>query len=93
MRAETLLVLGAIGAAVLVAAYVAVKGPTEAAATATTTVIHAAGQVGTGIVLGVGDAVGLPRTDLTECEKALAEGRTWDASFKCPAGTFIKSFF
>lgn len=36
---------------------------------------------------------GVPKTNMTECEKALAEGRTWDASFACPAGTFIKSFF
>lgn len=44
----------------------------------------------TGVVYGVGDAVGVPRTNMTECERAIAEGRTWDASFVCPAGTFIK---
>lgn len=44
-------------------------------------------------VLSVGDAVGIPRTDETECQKALREGRTWDASFACDAGTFIKSMF
>ena len=37
--------------------------------------------------------VGVPKTNMTECEKALAEGRTWDASFACPAGKFIGSFF
>jgi hypothetical protein len=42
---------------------------------------------------GIGDIVGVPRTNKTACELALAEGRTWDASFACSAGTFIKSFF
>jgi hypothetical protein len=42
-----------------------------------------------GVALGVGDSIGLPRTDATECEKAMAEGRYWDASFVCPAGDFI----
>lgn len=45
------------------------------------------------VVNTVGDAIGLPRTNETECQKALREGRTWDASFACPAGTFLKSFF
>jgi hypothetical protein len=42
-----------------------------------------------GVALGVGDAIGVPRTDKTQCEKDIAEGRYWDASFSCPAGTFI----
>lgn len=52
----------------------------------------AADTVG-GLVLGVGDVIGIPRTNETECEKALREGRRWDASFACPAGTFLGSFF
>lgn len=39
--------------------------------------------------LVIGDAVGLPRTNMSKCEKALADGRLWDASFDCPAGTFL----
>lgn len=46
-----------------------------------------------GGVIGIGEAVGVPRTNMSECERAIAEGRTWDASFACPAGTFIKSLF
>jgi len=52
----------------------------------------ATGVVG-GVALDLGDQIGLPRTNMTECEKALAEGRTWDASFACPASKFIGSFF
>ncbi|WP_314434605.1 hypothetical protein [Massilia timonae] len=38
---------------------------------------------------GIGDWFGIPRTDETECDKAIREGRYWDASFACPAGKFI----
>lgn len=43
-----------------------------------------------GAVTTIGEAVGIPKTNPTECEKAKAEGRTWDASFACPAGDFLK---
>jgi hypothetical protein len=46
-----------------------------------------------GTVLTVGDAVGVPRTDETECQRAKREGRTWDASFACPAGDFLSYVF
>lgn len=49
----------------------------------------AVGGVVSGAAQGVGDWFGLPRTDETECEKAMREGRYWDASFVCPAGDFI----
>lgn len=35
------------------------------------------------------DFFAIPKTNMTECERAMAEGRTLDASFACPAGTFI----
>lgn len=40
-----------------------------------------------------GEVFGIPRTNLTECERAKLEGRTWDASFACPAGDFLKYVF
>lgn len=42
-----------------------------------------------GAVYGVGDAIGVPRTNMTQCEQDRAAGRTWDASFSCPAKDFI----
>jgi hypothetical protein len=42
-----------------------------------------------GAAIGIGDLVGVPRTNETECAKALREGRMWDASFSCPAGTYL----
>jgi branched-subunit amino acid permease len=49
----------------------------------------AAGGVVAGAAEGIGDQIGIPRTSMTECEKAKAEGRTLDASFACPAGDFL----
>lgn len=43
-----------------------------------------------GAVVGAGQIFGIPATNMTKCEKAKAEGRTWDASFDCPAADFIK---
>lgn len=56
----------------------------------------AAGAVGVigdavgGVAIGIGDVIGIPRTNETECEAAMREGRTWDASFACPAKTWLK---
>lgn len=47
----------------------------------------------TGTVKGIGDAVGVPDTNLTQCQKDLAAGDKWAASFSCPAGTFLKHVF
>lgn len=46
-----------------------------------------------GAVVGTGQLVGIPATNLSECERAKAEGRTWDASFACPAKEFLKYVF
>lgn len=50
-------------------------------------------DAGAGVVLGIGDGLGVPRTSMTECERARAEGRTWDASFACPARDFLSYLF
>lgn len=75
--------LGAIAYGVY---YVATHGVKQAAVAATGVVTDAAA----GVVIGAGKAVGIPETDESECAKALREGRTWDASFACPAGMFLK---
>lgn len=51
--------------------------------------VHAAGQAATGAVIGAGKVIGIPETDEQKCRSALCEGRTLDASFFCPAGTFL----
>ena len=52
-------------------------------------VVNAADGLAAGAVKGVGALVGVPDTDPTLCAQAMAEGRTWDASKYCPAGTFL----
>ncbi len=46
-----------------------------------------------GAVVGVGDAIGIPSTNMSECERLLAAGSYWQASFKCPAGVYLKGLF
>lgn len=84
--ADNIAKLAALAAAAFGVYYVATKGVKAAASAATGVVVDAA----SGVVIGAGKAVGIPETDESECAKAMREGRTWDASFACPAGTFLK---
>lgn len=59
------------------------------AAAVTTGVLDA----GAGVVIGAGEAVGIPQTDADRCSEAIYAGRTLDASFACPAGTFLRYLF
>lgn len=61
----------------------------EVVATVAEAAAGAVGDAASGAVLGIGDAIGVPRTDEQECAAALREGRMWDASFACPASDFI----
>jgi hypothetical protein len=78
---------GAVAAAAL---YVIWKGPKAAAAQIGGAAVDAVDGVIGGVVVGIGERVGIPQTNLTECQKAQAEGRTWDASFACPAADFLR---
>jgi len=50
-------------------------------------------DTGAGLIVGTGDVLGIPHTDRDACAAAIREGRTWHASFVCPAGTWIESLF
>lgn len=80
-----ILVACGVGALLLGAWYLSANG--EQVGTAA---VNAVGNVTAGAVEGVGDWFGIPRTEQSACDKALAEGRTWDASFACPASDFLK---
>lgn len=56
-------------------------------------VVEWGGDVFAGTVQTAGDVMGIPRTSETACEQAQREGRTWDASFACPAGSFLSYLF
>ena len=49
----------------------------------------AVGDAAVGAVKGVGSVFGIPDTSMTKCQQDLAAGRTWDASFSCPAMQFV----
>jgi hypothetical protein len=86
------LIFGAVAAAAVLLILLKKKGAvSNVAQAAGGAVVDAAAGLTAGVVYGVGDAVGVPRTDMTECDKAIQEGRTWDASFACPAGKFLSS--
>jgi hypothetical protein len=78
------------GAAVAAAfAYVALNGAKATGIAAGGAAVNLVDGVIGGAVIGTLDKFGVPATNLTECERAKAEGRTWDASFACPAGNFL----
>lgn len=101
---KTYLIAGGVAVAGL-AFYLLFKGSSEApdgggggffqkvGAAAGGAVVDAVDGVVSGVVLGIGDKVGVPRTNKTECHLAMEQGRTLDASFACPAGTFLKYIF
>ena len=85
VRLETVLAGAAALAILAVGIFVAKKG----VAGATAAVAGAAVDAAAGVVVGIGQTIGIPATSETECEKAKREGRTLDASFACPAGDFL----
>lgn len=83
------LAIGVAVAAALALSWLGKKVAEEGAMGAAEWLGKAAGDVPAGVVLGIGDSIGIPRTNQSECDRALSEGRTWDASFACPAARFI----
>ncbi len=49
----------------------------------------AVGDAAAGAIKGLGGVFGIPDTSMTQCQADLAAGRTWDASFSCPAVQFV----
>lgn len=84
--APYLLAGAAVAAAMAFVAIKGAKGTAQAIGGAAVDLVD--GTVG-GVVVGIGERVGIPATNMTECERAKAEGRTWDASFACPAKDFL----
>ncbi|WP_050415434.1 hypothetical protein [Azoarcus sp. CIB] len=61
----------------------------DAAAGAVSATVGALGDVASGAVLGIGDAVGVPRTDAMLCDISKARGDVLGASKYCTAGDFL----
>lgn len=60
-----------------------------AAAKLVSSSVGAAGSGVKGIVLGLGDSVGLPRVNESDCDKAIGEGNDFRASLYCSAPDFF----
>lgn len=90
---NTLLIAAGVGL-LAVGLFVWKKGGVSGAAQAVGgAAVDAVGGVASGVVYGIGDTLQIPRTSETECSRALREGRTWDASFACPAADFLRGTF
>lgn len=88
MSAETKVVAAGAVLALIVFAYYREKIEAVLAHPVKEVIDYAGGQV-----IDIGGMIGIPATNETECQKALREGRTWDASFACDAGTWLGSIF
>lgn len=89
MKAIPTVYLLAGGAVLAALAYVALKGPAAVGADIGGAAVDMVDGVLSGAVVRVGEKVGVPQTNVSACDRAIAEGRTWDASFACPAGRFL----
>jgi hypothetical protein len=94
---ETVVLVVAVAVVAVAVIYIGKKASAAIAGTTPASLGEAAGagivNAGGGVVLGVGDAVGIPRTDADLCAQAKAAGNTWDASKYCPAGDFLSYVF
>jgi hypothetical protein len=75
------------GAVLIALAYIWLRGVKGVASDVSQFVVSTA----EGVVIGAGKTVGIPETDAKMCEQYTAAGEWWNASFYCPAGTFLKS--
>ena len=93
MRAPSVAWLPWAAAAVAVAGvayWVSRRGAASAGASAGRAAADVASGAAVGVVTGIGGAFGVPETNADKCSQDIAAGRTWDASFSCPAGRFVR---
>lgn len=81
---------GVLAAVLLFIWYKGFAGAAQATAQAAVGVVT--GTVA-GTAVGIGEAVGIPNTNATQCQKDIAAGNTWASSIDCSAGTFLSSLF
>jgi hypothetical protein len=79
-------ILAGVGILILFGPQISKALASKVAEQATGAVIDGA----TGAVIGIGKGVGIPETNITQCQKDLQAGNMWAASFSCPAADFVK---
>jgi hypothetical protein len=63
------------------------------ARSAAETAVSLPGEILTGAVVGIGKQVGIPETNIDRCAAAIAANDLWEASFQCPAGTYLNALW
>lgn len=89
MNAQKAMIGAAAFALALGAIWIYRRGLGGAAEDVAKGAVSAVTGAATGAVKGVAGAVGIPDTEDKKCRDALAAGDYWNASFFCPAGTFL----
>lgn len=85
------LIAGGIAAAAL--AFVALRNAGAIGRNLGGAAVDMVDGVVSGVVVGIGERVGVPATDATACAAAQAAGDTWEASFACPASDFLSWYW
>ena len=80
--------LGAV-VAIAIAIWVYRKGVGGVASSVARSTVNAATGAAKGVVIGAGEVVGIPATDVTKCSLAKNAGDTFAASQYCEAGDFL----
>jgi hypothetical protein len=87
---QTMIVGAAVLAVIAIVVMVKKKGAAAGVGAAIGgAAVDLANGVVSGVTFGVGDLLGVPRTDESRCAEARAAGDTWAASQYCTAGTFM----
>lgn len=87
---KALLIGGGIALAALVLYIVAMGGVKNAGKGIGQAAVAGVDGTAAGVVVGAGNIMGIPDTDIDKCRAAMAAGDTLDASLYCPAPVFIK---
>lgn len=88
-ESQKMLIVAAAGVAAFMI-WMINKGASNTGAAIGSAAVDMANGVVTGAVVGAGQIVGVPATNQTQCQQDMAAGKTWEASFSCPAGDFLK---
>jgi hypothetical protein len=63
------------------------------AKSAAETAVTVPGELFEGAVVGIGKQVGIPETNIDKCQAAIAANDMWEASFQCPAATYLQALW
>jgi len=79
-----------IGGVAVLGLWLLLRGFGGVAKDATRAVINVGSGAVAGVTVGLGEVVGLPDTNLSQCEIDIKNGDYWAASVSCPAARFIE---